>query len=231
MVGRAGRYGFAAEGKSFTICTSPAEEWQLWTKYVKGSPEALTSRFLEEDPLPLILRVLATADQARGPKMTEEQILGFIESSFAAHQAQRAVWQLATLQSAFARLLQHGLIAQDGSGFSLTDVGRVVGELGVKIESVLRIVDAGRGLQSAEVTERALIALAQATVELDDVLMPTHKKSHKERQRWRSTLLQSGVSDQVVSAVLGSEDATSRAKPFAAVKRWTSAIEIRLMGT
>jgi replicative superfamily II helicase len=218
MSGRAGRYGFTEAGKSFLVCTSAAEEWKLWNGYVRGKPEALRSRFLGTDPLLLVLRVLATADESKVSSMTEEQVIGFLESSFGAYQLlQRAgagssAFRGSTFKAAFARLLQHGLIAAHGGGYRLTDLGRVAGEAGLAIESVLRIAGAVQGLAAEALTGPLMLALVQLTVELDDVRLPTHKKSHKERNRWEQALREHVPSFPVLGAVLRGDEAVARAK-------------------
>ena len=70
MVGRAGRVGYSETGKSFLIATSPKDEWESWTHYVRGQPEAISSRFLEADPRLLILRTLAAREVAKVSNLT-----------------------------------------------------------------------------------------------------------------------------------------------------------------
>jgi len=97
IVGRAGRLGHAEHGESYLLATSPHEEHHLWTRYVRGVPENLRSHFFAagSDPRSLILRVLAAANFASADGMTAEEIVEFIEGSFAAYQEQCAVSDLA----------------------------------------------------------------------------------------------------------------------------------------
>lgn len=232
MIGRAGRHGFSEAGKSFLVCTSRAEEWTLWRRYVQGQPEALVSRFSEADPLLLVLQVLASADESKIPSMTEDEVVGFLENSFAAHQASRRPGGLqqgfrsAQFRTAFSRLLSSRLIATHERGYRLTELGRVAGEAGLAVESVLRIADAAGDLSLSVLSVPVVLALIQLTVELDDVYLPTHKISHKERNRW-SALLQKYVRDPTVSnAVLSGQTAPVRAKRFSAALLWILGTEI-----
>ncbi|WP_438039069.1 DEAD/DEAH box helicase [Sorangium sp. So ce128] len=231
MVGRAGRYGFASAGKSYLVCISAAEEWKFWHDYIQGRPEPLASRFLDADPLILILRVLATADVSRVSHMTEEQIVGFLESSFGAHQrAQRPGVRgldTAAYRGAFERLRTHGLISHKDGCFGLTELGRVAGESGIAVESVLRVVEAVQGLSSDRIDEWLLLSLAHLTCELDDVYFPTHKKSHKEKSRWESTLRSRVHIPYVVAAILSGSQAAHRAKKFAATAYWVAGTEMQ----
>lgn len=235
MSGRAGRYGFTETGKSFLVCTSPAEEWTFWNKYIRGNPESLRSRFLSEDPLLLVLRVLATADESKVSSMSEEQVIGFLESSFAAHQlAQRSGagssgFRGPSFKSAFARLLQHGLISAHGSGYRLTELGRVAGEAGLAIESVLRITGVISQVAAGELSRSAMLALVQLTVELDEVRLPTHKKSHKERSRWEQALREHVSCLPILGALLRGDEAVGRVKRFAAVLMWVHGTELRVI--
>jgi len=45
IVGRAGRLGFTEQGTSYLLALDPRAEYDLWSRYVKGEPEDLHSRF------------------------------------------------------------------------------------------------------------------------------------------------------------------------------------------
>lgn len=231
MVGRAGRLGFTEAGKAMIICLNPAEEHRFWTSYVKGQPEPLISRFLTTDSLLLITRVLAAVDKAKFPCMNEQQIVGFIQSSFGAFQqglrhGARPITK-DSLSRDFVRLLAGDLIRQEAEGYRLTDLGRLAGEGGVAVESIIRLATALRGVLLELLSDAALLAVTQLTQELDDIIFPVHKKSHQERERWQGHLRNGGLPHQLVSAVLDGDLATSRAKRTAAVLMWTQGMELR----
>ena len=229
MVGRAGRLGFSETGKSMVVCLSPADEHRFWTTYVKGEPEALRSRFLASDPLLLITRVLAAADKAKLPSMNDEQIVGFIQSSFGAfQQGQRPGARPVTkeaLAGAFARLVAGDLIRREENGYRLTDLGRLAGEGGIAVESIIRLAGAFRAVPIADLDDACILAVTQLTVELDDVIFPVHRKSHQERERWQGALRRQ-LPHRLANAILEGDQATSRAKRTAALLMWTRGTDL-----
>src|SRR5581483_6509006 len=234
MVGRAGRWGFTPKGKAFLVATSVAERIQLWDGYVTQKPEDLYSRFGESDPHSVICRVLAVAAAGRVPSLTEEQLFEFIEESFAAYQSRKTMgrtpWDRATLAQALQQLNSHALVEETSGHYSLTPLGRIAGESGIEVVSVIRVVEALRGLPADSVSEMVILALTQLTRELDDVIFPIHKKSHQERSRWQGALSQFGLPSQVIrtlrSTTKDEADYTCRCKRLAAVLLWIDGIEM-----
>jgi helicase len=86
MIGRAGRLRFTPKGKSFLVASNATEEQNLWHRYVLGEPEDLYSRFVGQEPMSLICRVLATAKAARSEGLNSSDLLAFIQSTFTSHQ-------------------------------------------------------------------------------------------------------------------------------------------------
>jgi hypothetical protein len=197
IVGRAGRLGYAERGASYLVATSPHEEHYYWQNYVSAAPEDLVSRFLDADPRTLIIRVLVAAGRSG---VTGDEIIDFLECSFAVFQMRAAGtgagWDRHALERALSDLLQHGMIEQgDDARLNLTALGRLAGESAIEIETLLRAVDCLRRLRPDEVTDPALIALAQTSVELDAISLPLNKKStQKEPQHWTEQLLRQGIS-------------------------------------
>lgn len=196
LVGRAGRLGYSERGRAFLLALSPREEHQLWESYVLAAPEDLVSRFLARgtDPRSLIIRVIASAARA-GASVSHGEILDFLEASFGAFQEQRARpdwrWDEAVFEQALADLEQHGLVEEDDEELlALTPLGRVAGESGTEIASVLRFIDALRDMRPDDITDPALIIIVQASVELDQLSFPLNRKStQKEPDAWRGALI------------------------------------------
>ena len=228
MVGRAGRLGFTPKGKSFLVATNDAETHRLWHAYVLGQPEALVSRFADQEPLSLICRVLATATAAKTDGLTIPELVDFIQSTFSAFQHGAAGLDARTITEAVERLQGAGLVERMYDRFRLTELGKVSGELGISVESVVRIARALRGLPGSQLTEAALLAAAQTSVELDDVLLPVHRKSVKERQRWRGTIQQQHLPHSVRRELFATYDATAttRCKKLSAVLMWLEGVEL-----
>ncbi len=167
MVGRAGRLGFTPKGKSFLVASNGSEEYKLWNHYVLGEPEDLLSRFAAQEPLSLICRVLATASAARTEGFTEPDLLAFIQSTFASYQ-QHEVLAPETVAEAINRLRGAGLIESLDGRYRLTPLGGAAGELGIQVESVVRIARALRGLNPSDLAPRVLLAVTQVSQELDE---------------------------------------------------------------
>src|SRR5262249_15228229 len=176
-------------------------EHDLWSRYVTATPEDLESRFLEEptDPRSLIIRVLVAARRAAGEGVPSEEIIEFLESSFGAFQAQQAhagwQWSRTDLLSALVDLERHQLVGKNATGaYELTKLGRLAGESAAEVASIIALVDCLGALPPHEINDPVLIATAQTTAELDQVLFPINKKSRqKEPQLWPNELRGQGV--------------------------------------
>jgi helicase len=227
MVGRAGRLGYTTKGKSFLIAANNADAYLLWSKYVLGHPEALVSRFADQEPLSLVCRVLATAAASKTDGLSAQELVDFVQSTFAAHR-QGSRFDGATIRSVLQRLAAAGLVETFDDRFRLTELGKVAGELGIQVESVVRIARALRGLSAQQVTDAVLLAAAQTTIELDDVLIPVHKKSIKERQRWTGAIDQQRLPHSVVRELRATDDPshTARCKRLSAALMWIDGVEL-----
>jgi replicative superfamily II helicase len=227
MVGRAGRLGYTSKGKSFLVAASGAEAHQLWHKYVLGRPEALVSRFSDQEPLSLICRVLATAAASKANGLSARELVDFVQSTFAAHQ-RCSRFDAATISAVLQRLLSAGLVERVDDQYRLTELGRIAGELGIQVESVVRIARGLRGLLGQQLTDAVLVAAAQTSVELDDVLFPVHKTSIKERQRWAAAVQQQRLPSSVVRELRATDDraCTARCKRLSSVLMWLEGLEL-----
>ena len=103
---------------------------------------------------------------------------------------------------------------------------RVAGEIGLAVESVLRIAEAADGSRISSMSAAMVLALVQLTVELDNVYLPTHKTSHKERNRWAALLQRYVRESSVVAAILTGQTAALRAKRFSAALLWILGTEL-----
>jgi helicase len=227
MVGRAGRLGFTPRGKSFLIATTSADAVRLWRHYVLGNPESLLSRFADQEPLSLICRVLATAGASKTDGMTQQELIDFIQSTFAAHQ-RGSVLSDQSISLNLSRLAGAGLVESTDARIKLTELGKVAGELGIQVESVVRIGRAFRGSNASSLNEIAVVAAAQVSVELDDVFFPIHRKSIQERQRWQGALYSYRLPSTILRELQATDDSTytARCKKLASVLMWINGIEL-----
>lgn len=172
--------------------------------------------------------------------MAGDEIIAFVEDSFGAFQHRQATpswrWGRTNLEAAVTDLARHQLIEDDGTGrYELAPLGRLAGESGTDVVSIIRLVDALR-MAFVGPDDATLIALTQITTELDEIYLPLNRKSkNKEPQRWLGGLQQEGVAKPLLQ--IGAREVaavTLRAKKAAACLLWISGlsrqeIEIRLM--
>lgn len=241
IVGRAGRLGYAQRGLSFLVALTPSEEHSLWRQYVKGEPEDLDSRFLsaDTDPRSLILRVLAAASDLSSPGMSGAEVADFLEASFgvfrATQTAGRYTWDQTRIQAAIKELEGHKMISETDQGaYQLTELGRLAGEGGVEVTSMIRVIGALDGLTANQVTDPTLIALCQLTAELDEVYYPINKKStQKEPAEWFGQLARQGVAPRVQNALRNSPGVHPqqilRAKKAVACLLWISDLPMQVI--
>jgi helicase len=209
LVGRAGRLGYTEKGTSYLLALDPRTEHDFWNRYITGSPEDLKSRFLDggTDARSLIVRVLVAATRSAKEGATGEEIVTFLEASFGAFQAGRTQkgwqWSRRDLLTALADLEEHQLVQLRGNErYELTPLGRLAGESATEVRSIIQLIDALSSLAPDEITDPALITAAQATVELDQVLLPLNKSStQKEPQRWPNELRAQGVPARLLESL------------------------------
>lgn len=207
IIGRAGRLGFSEEGTSYLLSLNPQEEHRNWNTYVLGIPEDLQSQFLTPitDLRSLIIRVVTTSQQVSKQGMSAEEVIDFLEGSFGAYQAKRQTqswqWDREKITRALNELISNKLIEQDSTGaLFLTQLGRLAGEAGVEVETIIRFVEVLSSLMPSDITTATLITITQLAVELEDVYFPMNKRStEKEPQSWRTEL----VGQNVPLSVLG----------------------------
>jgi helicase len=230
LVGRAGRLGFAEKGTSYLLALDPRAEHDMWHRYVKGVPEDLASRFLSvgTDPRSLIIRVLASVGRAAKNGVPSDEIISFLESSFGAYQAQRLQtgwqWDRRDFTAALNDLTRHGLVELNAANaYQVTPLGRLAGESATEVGSIIRLVDCLRGMPIDSITDPALIAATQSTVELDQVLFPINKKStQKEPQVWQNELRQQGIAERLLGALF--RDVTDQHQPTLRAKKATACL-------
>ena len=103
--------------------------------------------------------------------MTSEEIATFLESSFGPFQQEvrmgRWNWSHDDLLRAVNHLDRHSLIEAHADGrYELTPLGRLAGESGTEVVSVIRFVECLQPLRPEQITDPALIAAVQVSQEL-----------------------------------------------------------------
>lgn len=232
LVGRAGRLGFTEQGASYLIAMNARDAQDYWRRYVTASPEDLESRFLDSatDPCTLIVRVLVADGRAVGTTragMIAEEIATFLESSFGALQQElrngKWNWSHDDLLRAVGHLARNGLIEAHGDGrYELTPLGRLAGESGTEVISIIRLVECLHPLRPDQITDPALIAAVQVTHELSQVYVPMNKKTPKEGQSWTSELQRQSVPSHVLRCM--ARDINEQHEEAARLKRAVAAL-------
>ncbi|WP_445174803.1 DEAD/DEAH box helicase [Microcoleus sp.] len=216
LAGRAGRLQLAERGTSYLLASDPHKAHILWTYYIKGYPESLVSRFVspDTDPRSLIVRTLAATEQLFKQKVAQqlpkqgmhaEDLIEFLEASFGAFQQMQSTqqwkWNHAQLLETLKSLLQYRLVERDEKNFyHLTPLGRLAGEAGVEVESIIRLVACFTSLNPESIHEPTLLTATQLTVELSSIDFPLNRKSTKQEPTvWKQELLRQGVPNSLMS--------------------------------
>jgi helicase len=234
MVGRAGRLGYTDRGESYLIPSAGLDPARAWNFYVTGQLEVLQSQLVPDgDPRTLMLRILARYPADATGLVTQDDILGVLDSSFAAFQAReggQSQWDSEQLTASFTQLVTANLIAAEDGGFRLTELGRFAGESGVHVDSIIRLV---HGLQGSigQLNSVSLIAAAQLTNELNDIYLPVNARGkNTEIPRWPNLLVQQGVPGNLIRSLQETaqdiKQVTTRAKRASAAALWVSGMSM-----
>ncbi|OZE17667.1 hypothetical protein CH262_25765 [Rhodococcus sp. 05-2255-1e] len=240
MVGRAGRLGYTELGESYLIPEGVLDAGSAWTHYVNGTLEPLDSQLVADgDPRTLMLRVLALSEPDTVGAIHEDDVISFLDSSFAAHQHRaggQAQWSPRALKAAFSQLESARLIRNEANGYVLTPLGRFTGESGVHVDSITRLSYSLRSIDPSAIKSTTLIAAAQLTSELDETWIPATVYKNgggKESALWFQVLAQQQVPASLINAIrtTGLEIAGSvrRAKRASAAIYWINGIEMPLI--
>lgn len=176
MAGRAGRSvrGGPAEGTAYVIADSDHELDGLWKRYIDPDPILLQSSLGDlpaEDLLVSLLDLRGEAGFAKLLSDAGDTYWGFLSR-------QGAGWEVAQRRAFDASLqaLRRDGFVEDATSpnVRLTPLGRVCATFGLHVRSVRRLKKALETIASNgnPIDEPCIVALAQVTVELDDLPMP-----------------------------------------------------------
>jgi helicase len=181
--------------------------------------------------------VLAAAERPAGEGsgaggLTADEVVEFLAESYAAslRASREPGWTLdpTPFVRSLDQLAANGLVEKDADDrHHLTPLGRLAGQTGTEVRSVMRLAGVLRGAQTPDLNEQTLLAATQLTVELDDTYVPLNKRSkNKEPGTWAPLLRRNGVAPQVVGR-MGYDcpdpfAPTMRAKRAAACLMWMS---------
>lgn len=193
MAGRAGRLGFNETGKAIILVDTPIERARLFRRYVEGTPEDVTSSFVETALSTWVLRLLS---QVRGVKATD--IPALLVNTFGGYAAARAnpTW-IAMVEPRIAsfvgRLLQTGLAEREADDtLHLTMLGQAVGGSSLSFESGLRLVELLRCINVATTPPLHTLALVQVLQEMSDIYTPLFSRGRSEAARVNDVIVRYG---------------------------------------
>ena len=174
MAGRAGRLGLAQEGNAYLLAESDAIAQPLWDRYVAGPAERLDSVLDRSSDADVVLALAAQVGLTTITDLVstaQRTYMGYLKRADDAWWADRRT----RLREAAVQLVGEGyLVAVNEPEYCLSDIGKVCGLMGLRKESaqrLLRVIDAMIAARE-RIDEGELVALAQLTVELDEMYVP-----------------------------------------------------------
>jgi len=208
MAGRAGRLGFAQDGKSILLADTVMEQSRLFRTYVQGTPEQMVSSFDPRHPETWLMRLLAQVRRVR--RADAFQLMANTYGGYLAARAELG-WRSRyepTVQALIDRMLQNGLVELDGENIKLTMLGTACGQSPLGLNSALQLVEMIRALPTGQFTPLILMAICEALPERDADYTPLQRGRRGEPQRPSEVaarfdhqvarLLQRGASEEAV---------------------------------
>lgn len=180
MAGRAGRLGFQEEGKAIILADTPAESRMLFQRYVQGRLEELRSSFEPQHLETWMVRLLVQV-----PRILRRDAVHLLAGSYGGYLANRnnPKWRAGMeekLEVLLQKMLDLGLVEQEGEFIQLTLLGRACGRSALSFGSALRLVELLRQTLPEQLTAPRLVAILQVLSESDGGYTPLMKKGRKE---------------------------------------------------
>lgn len=228
MAGRAGRLGFQESGKSIIYAETSSQRAQLFQKYILGRIENMTSSFNPKELNTWIVRLLAQVKT-----IGKNNITSLLANTYGGYQATclDGNWPKkmeVQVNSLLARMLQLGLLEEEGDNVQLSLLGRACGNSSLSFESSLRLVELVKQFASSKLDGLFLIALIQILQECDDTYTPLFKRGAGEPKRAQDAGARFG--NLVVSALQKyagtSEVYQARCKRAAILYDWVTGVSI-----
>lgn len=183
MAGRAGRLGFETEGKAIVLAETMFERNRLFSTYVQGIPEAITSSFDEQNPGTWVIRLLAQIKEIQ-----RTAVINMIANTYGGYLAilRDPRWRDMMnqhLDNLLERMIGDGLIEQENDILKLTMLGRACGESPLSLESALRLVEAIGNFSHDEATPEVLLVIIEMLQERDEDYTPQLKHGESKWQQ------------------------------------------------
>jgi ATP-dependent DNA helicase len=182
MAGRAGRLGFNEQGKAIILAEDGYEAANLFHRYVRGRPEALTSSFQANRVETWIIRLLAQVKH-----VPQEEVVRLLTDTYGGFLAAKQYpgWRTemeVRLRALLDRMIELGLVEKEAGALRLTLLGRACGQSSLALPSAMRLVEFLRST-GPSLNPEQLLALVQALPESDGGYTPLMRKGQKEAVR------------------------------------------------
>lgn len=228
MAGRAGRLGFAAQGRSFLLANDGVQRNILFNRYVRGEPESIRSSFDPQDTDTWVLRLLAQVKE-----VPRDSVVTLLANTYSGYLESRSSssWESnmrAQLDGFLNQMLELGLVEEEMGVVRLSLLGRACGRSHLKVRSAMRLVELLRRLSTNTVTAGQLLVLIHALPEFDDAYTPMFRKGQRETV-WQESVSRIFGRDVLQALQWGAQDNMgyhARCKRVAVLHDWTSGLPI-----
>lgn len=185
MAGRAGRLGISQQGKSILIADSELNRKQLFNKYTKGQPEAISSTFDTEEISTWVIRLLSQIQLS----INRKEVVQILSNTYGGYlrNLNNPEWSsniVKDIDASIDAMVENNLLKIDKEKISLTLLGRECGKSGLSFNSILKLIQLLR--KSPEISALQLIALLQVIPEVGGYT-PLFKKGQKE-SAWQKSV-------------------------------------------
>lgn len=228
MAGRAGRLGFAEQGRSILLAGDSVQRGLLFDRYVRGRPEPIRSSFDPQDLDTWVLRLLAQVKE-----VPRDGVVTLLANTYAGYLETRAsqAWEpqmRAELEDLLRRLLELGLLEEEMGLVRLSLLGKACGRSHLKLRSAMRLVELLRRSPNGSLTAEKLLALIHALPEFDDAYTPMFRKGQLETV-WQGHVARHYGRDVAMALQRGAPDNMTyhaRCKRVAVLRAWTEGMPI-----
>lgn len=222
MAGRAGRLGFATQGRSILLANDSVQRAHLFAKYVRGQPESIHSSFDPNELDTWMLRLLAQVEE-----IPRNAVVTLLVNTYAGYLKTRTsqAWesQMRTeIEKLLCQMLELDLLEEEMGLVRLSLLGRACGKSHLKLRSAMRLVELLRRSTHGTLTAETLLALIHALPEFDDMYTPLFRGGHRETI-WQGHVVQHHGHEIAKALQWGASDNMTyyaRCKRVAVLRAW-----------
>ncbi|MFC1611857.1 DEAD/DEAH box helicase, partial [Myxococcota bacterium] len=205
MAGRAGRLGFAEQGRSILLAGDNVQRGLLFDRYVRGQPEPIRSSFDPQDLDTWVIRLLAQVKE-----VPRDAVATLLANTYAGYLETRAsqAWEpqmRAKLEDLLCQMLELGLLEEEMQLVRLSLLGRACGRSHLKLRSAMRLVEFLRRSPNNSLSAEKLLAAIHALPEFDDAHTPMFRRGQREAV-WQGHVVQHYGRDVATALQRGASD-------------------------